>query len=223
MAGNPAPSVLPALAWTLLAFLCGSLPFSVWLPRIFKHRDVRRYGDGNPGATNAFRTGGALIGLLALLLDVSKAAAPVGLAYSNFGYRTLPMALIATAPVLGHALSPFLRFRGGKALAAALGAWIGLTLWRVSLPALVLILFWKAVLDVDGWAVMLTLAGLLVVMLAWMPDPLLLAALAGQAAILAWTHRFDLRRWPHLRPWLTRRLRKRPGDDARLPPARSHL
>jgi hypothetical protein len=46
-------------------------------------------------------------------------------------------------------------------------------------------------------------------LLVWMPDPLLLAVLAGQVAILAWTHRVDLRRRPHLRPWLARRLSKR--------------
>jgi glycerol-3-phosphate acyltransferase PlsY len=206
---SPVSAVLPALAWALLAFLCGSFPFSVWLPRIFRQRDVRRFGDGNPGATNAYRAAGPLIGLLALLLDVSKAAAPVGLAYFNLGYRGLPMALIATAPVLGHAFSPFLCFRGGKALATAFGVWIGLSLWRLSLPALLLVLFWKALIDVDGWAVMLALAGVLVMLLAWMPDPLLLAVLAGQVAILAWTHRADLRRRPHLRPWLARRLLRR--------------
>jgi glycerol-3-phosphate acyltransferase PlsY len=209
MSENPALSVLPALAWALLAFLCGSLPFSVWLPRIFRRRDVRRFGDGNPGATNAYRAAGPLIGLLVLLLDTSKAAAPVGLAYFSLGYRGSTMVLIATAPVLGHAFSPLLRFRGGKALAAAFGTWIGLTLWRLSLPAVLLVLCWKALVDVDGWAVLLALTGILAVLLIWMPDPLLLAVLAGQVAILAWTHRADLRRRPHLRPWLARWLSTR--------------
>lgn len=187
--------------WALLAFFCGSLPFSVWLPRLIRHRDVRSVGDGNPGATNAFRAGGAAIGLLALMLDVSKAAAPVGWADFNLGYRGWPMALIATAPVLGHAFSPFLGFRGGKALAVAFGAWIGLTLWKLSIPALLLVLIWRKVIDVEGWAVMLALAVLLVIILLWLPDPLFLAVLAGQAIILGWKHRADLQRRPHLRPW----------------------
>jgi acyl phosphate:glycerol-3-phosphate acyltransferase len=206
MSESPAASPLPAFGWAVLSFLCGSIPFSVWLPKILRRTDVRRFGDGNPGATNAFRAAGVAVGLLALLLDVSKGAAPVGLAYFNLGYRGLPMALIATAPVLGHAFSPFLRFRGGKALAVALGVWIGLTLWRMALPALLLILFWKALLDVDGWAVLLTLAGMLVVLLVWMPDPLLLVVWAGQVVILAWTHRADLPRRPHLRSWVARLL-----------------
>lgn len=185
--------------WALLAFFCGSLPFSVWLPRLVGGQDARQFGDGNPGSTNAFKAGGAGVGLAALILDVSKAAAPVGLAYFQLGIRGWPMVLIATAPVLGHAFSPFLRFRGGKALAPAFGAWIGLTLWQLSLPALALVLLWRAVLDVDGWAVMLALASLLVIILLWQPEPLFLAVLAGQMIILAYTHRAGLRRRPHLR------------------------
>ncbi len=198
------PSIL---LWVLFAFFCGSLPFSVWLPKLFGRRDAREFGDRNPGATNAFRAGGPLVGLLALVLDVSKAAAPVGWAYFQEGFTGWPMALIATAPVLGHAFSPFLRFQGGKALAVAFGAWIGLTLWKLSIPALLLVLVWRKVVDIDGWAVMLALASLLVIILLWLPEPLFLAVLAGQVLILGWKHRDDLRRRPHLRPRLTGRGR----------------
>lgn len=198
------PSPLP---WILLAFFCGALPFSVWLPQIARRADVRQFGDGNPGATNAFRAGGKGIGLLALLLDVSKAAAPVGWATFQIGFDGWPLALIATAPVLGHAFSPFLRFHGGKALAVAFGAWIGLTLWQLSIPALLLVLLWRKVIDVDGWAVMLALAVLLIIILVWLPEPLYLAVLAGQVVILGWKHRADLRQRPHLRSWLATRLR----------------
>lgn len=199
------PMTTPLL-WFLLAFFCGSLPFSVWLPRLFARQDSRAFGDGNPGSTNAFRAGGPLVGLAALLLDVSKAAAPVGWAYHRAGVDGWPMVLIATAPVLGHAFSPFLRFRGGKALAPAFGTWIGLTLWKLSLPVLLLVLFWRKVIDGEGWGVMLALLSLLVLILAWMPEPLFLAVLAGQAMILGWKHRDSLRQRPHLRPWLTRRF-----------------
>jgi glycerol-3-phosphate acyltransferase PlsY len=205
LSGNPVSSILPSLALGLLSFLCGSLPFSVWLGKLLGRTDVRGFGDGNPGAANAFHAAGPLVGLLVLLLDVGKSAVPVGLVYHNLGYRGLPVWLVATSAVLGHAFSPFLSFRGGKGLAVALGVWIGLTLWRISLPAVLLILLWTALLDVNGWAVMLTLAGMLAVLAIWVPDLMLLAVLAGQVVILAWTHRADLRRRPHLRPWLARR------------------
>lgn len=144
------------------------------------------------------------MGLAALLLDISKAAAPVGWAYFQAGITGWPMLLIATAPVLGHAFSPFLRFRGGKALAVAFGVWIGLTLWKLSLPALLLVLIWRKIIDVDGWAVMLALAVLLGIILLWLPAPLFVAVGLGQMIILGWKHQNDLRRRPHLRPWVAR-------------------
>lgn len=84
------------------------------------------------------------------------------------------MFLIAIAPILGHRFSPFLRFRGGKAIAASLGVWIGLTIWRASLVGVIGTVIGITLLTSSGWAVMLGLAMILIVLLFWMPDPLLL-------------------------------------------------
>ncbi len=182
-----------------LAFLCGSLPFSVWLGKILLDVDVRKYGDGNPGAANTFRTGNKLVGLLVLLLDISKAAAPIGLAYFNLEIRGIPMVLIAIAPILGHVFSPFLGFKGGKALATALGVWIGLTIWKLSLPAIAGTLIGIALFTPPGWSVMLGLGGILAVLLIWLPDKLLLTVWFSEVIILVWTHRKDLLQRIHLR------------------------
>ena len=188
----------------IVAFLCGSIPFSVWLGRLFLGKDVRGVGDGNPGAANVFKAGAGGLGVVVLLLDVSKAAAPVGLAYNNFGIRGLPMVMIAVAPVLGHVFSPFLHFKGGKGLTTALGVWIGLTAWTASLAGVLATLAGIAVTANPGWAVMLGLAGVLGTLLVWLPDPLFLAVWVALVVILAWTHRSDLRRRPRLRGWLRR-------------------
>jgi glycerol-3-phosphate acyltransferase PlsY len=201
-----------SIAVLLLAFFCGSLPFSVWLGKILLGLDVRKFGDGNPGAANTFRAGNKLIGLLVLLLDVSKAAAPVGWAYFNLEMRGIPMLLIAVAPILGHVFSPFLGFRGGKALATALGVWIGLTIWKLSLPAAVGALIGIALFTPPGWAVMLALSSILMVLLIWVFDPLLLAVWVSEVLILAWTHRLDLRQRIHLRPWITKHFRGRRNE-----------
>jgi glycerol-3-phosphate acyltransferase PlsY len=190
----------------LIAFLCGSLPFSVWLGKLFLRVDVRQYGDGNPGAANVFRSGSKLVGLLALMLDVTKAAAPVGLSYYNLGIRGIPMYLIAIAPVLGHVFSPFLRFRGGKAIAVSLGVWIGLTIWKASLAGVIGTVIGIALMTSSGWAVMLGMMGILLTLLIWIPDPLLLLVWASQTLILIWTHRSDLHQAPHMRPWLEKHL-----------------
>ena len=187
------------VALVLIAFFCGSLPFSVWLGRLFLRRDVCLVGDGNPGATNVFRSGSWLLGLLALILDISKAAAPVGVVYFNLGMRGVPMFLIAVAPVLGHAFSPFLGFRGGKGLATALGVWIGLTIWKVSLVAVIAVVVGLAMFSSAGWAVMFALVVILAALLLCTPGSLLLWVWAAQAILLAWTHRADLSLRPQLR------------------------
>jgi glycerol-3-phosphate acyltransferase PlsY len=190
------------IALVLIAFLCGSLPFSVWLGKLFLGLDVRRFGDGNPGATNVFRSGSKIAGLLALILDVAKGAAPVGLAYHNLDVSGVPMFFIAIAPVLGHVFSPFLGFRGGKAVAVSLGVWIGLTIWKASLAGVVGALIGMLFTSTAGWAVMLGMAGILVALLIWMPDTLFLAVWVGVLVILIWTHRADLNHRPQWRPWL---------------------
>jgi glycerol-3-phosphate acyltransferase PlsY len=197
-----------SIAWILLAFICGSLPFSVWVGKILLGQDVRQLGDGNPGAANVFKSGKPLAGLLVLILDISKAAIPVGLAYFNLNMHGTVMFIIAIAPILGHAFSPFLQFRGGKALATALGVWIGLTIWKASLPAVIGVTIGIALFTPPGWSVMLALLGILTTLMIWLPDPLLLLVWLAETLILAWTHRADLRQGPHLRPWLARLLQR---------------
>jgi len=192
------------IPFVFIAFLLGSLPFSVWLGKLSLKVDVRRYGDGNPGATNVFKAGGKGIGLLALILDVTKAALPVGFAYHNLEIRGIPMVLIAIAPILGHVFSPFLGFRGGKGVAAVLGVWIGLTIWKASLAAVIGVSIGIALTTIPGWAVILGMACILVTLLVWMPDPVFLLVWAGVMLILVWTHRADLRQYPNLRPWLAK-------------------
>ncbi len=194
-----------ALLMIGLGFALGSLPFSVWLGYAFMRKDVRRYGDHNPGATNVFRAGNRLVGLLALVLDISKAAAPVGIAYAQLELRGPLLLLIAAAPPLGHAFSPFLKFRGGKALATVLGVWIGLTNWPAAAAALLFVVLGYVLFEKAGWGVMLGLSGILGALLLWGRDPLLLAVLAAQWLLLAWTHRADLRSAPRLRArWVQR-------------------
>ena len=193
---------MQTIVMVIVAFFSGSLPFSVWLGKMLLGKDIRRYGDGNPGATNAFRAGNKLVGLLALISSISEAAAPVGWAYYHLGIRGAGMLFIAIAPLVGHIFSPFLQFRGGKGLATALGVWIGLTLWRVSLPALAGAVFGISLFTPPGWSVIAALAGILFVLLVWLPNPLLLAVWLGETLILIWTHRLDLKQGIHLRVWL---------------------
>jgi glycerol-3-phosphate acyltransferase PlsY len=78
---------------------------------------------------NVIRGGYKFVGLLALILNVNKAVAPVGIAYFDIDIREPGMTLVAIASILGHLFSPFLHFWGVIEYAVALVVWIGLTIW----------------------------------------------------------------------------------------------
>ena len=108
------------LLWCLAAFLSGSIPFGLILVKLAGKGDVRKSGSGNIGATNVMRAGGKALGIATLLLDIAKGFLPVLLAKS-FGLPAHLLAFVALAAVLGHMFTPWLKFKGGKGVATALG------------------------------------------------------------------------------------------------------
>jgi acyl phosphate:glycerol-3-phosphate acyltransferase len=114
-----------------LCFLAGSLPFAVWIGKLFFNKDVRKLGSGNPGATNTLRTLGTKPALAVLLLDIAKGSLAVLLAYffiesSSFITKHEAMALGGGLAILGHIFSPFLNFKGGKGVATTIGVILAL-------------------------------------------------------------------------------------------------
>jgi len=109
-------------AWILAAaYLLGSIPFGIVLTRIRGAGDLRKSGSGNIGATNVARVAGPLAGILTLALDASKGAAAVLLAERYTNGSAMWMTLAALAALLGHCFPVWLRFKGGKGVAPALG------------------------------------------------------------------------------------------------------
>ncbi len=108
------------LLWCLAAFLSGSIPFGLILVRLAGKGDVRKSGSGNIGATNVMRAGGKGLGIATLLLDAAKGFAPVAVA-GGFGLPAHLLAFVALSAVLGHMFTPWLKFKGGKGVATAMG------------------------------------------------------------------------------------------------------
>ncbi len=108
------------------AYLLGSIPFGLIIVRAFRGEDLRQAGSGNIGATNAARTAGPAIGIATLVLDVAKGSAGYLMGARLAGeIGDSPLFLfVVAAPVIGHMFSPWLRFRGGKGVATALGVLI---------------------------------------------------------------------------------------------------
>lgn len=111
-----------------LSYLLGSIPFGYLLVRVFRGEDVRRSGSGNIGATNVSRKS-PVLGLATLLLDALKGTAAVAVSY-KLADRMVPiptyeqMALAALFAVIGHMFPVWLKFRGGKGVATALGSFV---------------------------------------------------------------------------------------------------
>jgi glycerol-3-phosphate acyltransferase PlsY len=201
--------MLNALLWAGLGFLLGSIPFSVILGKLFLSKDIRGFGDGNPGAANVWRAGGKTpLGMLAVLLDISKGFVPVALARFWIGVSGFGLVAVALAPVLGHAFSPFLGFKGGKAVATTFGVWGGFTLLEGPLAlgvSMGVIHIWQ---KTNAWTIMIGMLGLLVYLLLRHADPFTLSIWAGNMAIVTWKHLAELREPMRLRPVFARTLKK---------------
>ena len=192
------------LLWIAFAFFCGSLPFSVWLGKTALRKDIRQYGDENPGAANVFRAGSKGWGAIAILLDILKGAVPVGLANYGAEITDWSLALIAIAPIAGHAFSPFLRFKGGKAIAVSLGIWCGLTLYQVPLVLGLILGIFILLFTNNGWSTVLGFASLIVYLLIIAVPVWMLGVWLGNLIIVVWKHRADLKQPTTLRPWVKR-------------------
>jgi glycerol-3-phosphate acyltransferase PlsY len=110
-----------------LAYLIGSIPTALIISRRFFGIDIRDYGSGNMGATNAFRVMGPKFGTIIMILDILKGIMAVGLFYflpfylTNELERTNFMMALGLSAVMGHIFPVFANFKGGKGVATVLG------------------------------------------------------------------------------------------------------
>lgn len=123
---------LAVLVLIALAYLLGSIPFAVVVSRVMGLQDPRSYGSKNPGATNVLRTGNRAAAALTLLGDAAKGWAAVWLAAllaRQWGLPSYVIGLAGIAVFLGHLYPLFLKFKGGKGVATALGVILAFQPW----------------------------------------------------------------------------------------------
>ncbi|MGL5050333.1 MAG: glycerol-3-phosphate 1-O-acyltransferase PlsY [Fusobacteriaceae bacterium] len=112
------------LIMVVISYLFGALPNGVWVGKISKNIDIREYGSKNSGATNAYRILGAKYGILVLILDALKGYLPLLIASSVFGITGTALISLGLVAIIGHTLSIFLNFNGGKGVATSLGVFL---------------------------------------------------------------------------------------------------
>jgi len=109
----------------LLAYIVGSLPFSLWISRLVAGIDIRDGGSGHASTTNTIRQVGWFPGIIVLILDIGKGFLPAYVAALQ-GYSQPVIILSATLSVVGHCWPIFAQFRGGMGLATAFGGFLAI-------------------------------------------------------------------------------------------------
>lgn len=182
----------------VLAYLLGSIPFSYLIVKLVAHKDVRRVGSGNVGATNAMRVAGKAAGAAALLLDVAKGVAATLIA-RRLGAPPALVGAAAVAVMLGHCYPVWLKFQGGKGVATSAGAMGALAppAMALSLLVFIVVVVWKRYVALGSMAAAASFPLFVLIMqrLGWEDrEPWLLLAAAVIGLFVVWKHRQNLER-----------------------------
>jgi glycerol-3-phosphate acyltransferase PlsY len=169
----------------LLGYLLGSIPFGLLLTRAAGLGDIRKVGSGNIGATNVLRTGHKGLAAATLLLDALKGAAPV-LIVANISQIAAVGA--AAGAVLGHMFPVWLRFKGGKGMATALGVTWGLA-WPIGAIACAAWLLVAAIFRYSSLATLLSI--LVAAVAAWFLTDSYVATLLTLLVLLVWVRHHE--------------------------------
>jgi glycerol-3-phosphate acyltransferase PlsY len=187
---------MPGSLALLFAYLIGGIPFGFLLVKLSTGKDVRTEGSGNIGATNVLRTTGRAIAVVTLVLDIAKGFVAVWLAGQLTGGDVTWMSLAALAVMAGHAYPVFLKFKGGKAVASFIGAFLYLTPLPLACVLLVFLIIVAATHHISMGSILA--AGtfpLGVWIIMHPPAPVFLASLIA-GAFIVYRHRSN---WNRLR------------------------
>jgi glycerol-3-phosphate acyltransferase PlsY len=178
----------------VIAYLLGSVPFGYIIVRYLTGVDIRAAGSGNIGATNVLRTTGRAAGVLTLVLDFAKGYLAVLLASHLTAGDPVWTSLSAVAVLLGHAYPVFLGFKGGKAVASTLGAFLFLTPSAIAAVTLVFVVavFFTRYISL-GSILAAGLFPLAVWLIAHPPFPVIFASLFA-GIFIVYRHRENIQR-----------------------------
>ena len=174
----------------VLGYLCGSVPFGLFITRAAGLGDIRNIGSGNIGATNVLRTGNRWAAAATLVLDAAKAALPVLVARYYWGENAAMLAAIGA--FLGHCFPVWLGFKGGKGVAVMIGSLLALS-WPVGLIFCAVWLFIAVTQKMSSLAA-LTAAATAPIFAYVIVSEWLAAAAAVMALLLFFQHRANIMR-----------------------------
>jgi glycerol-3-phosphate acyltransferase PlsY len=183
--------VISEILLVVFAYLLGSVPTG-YILGYFSGVDVRKAGSGNVGATNVARVAGKKLGVFTLIGDVAKGFLPVYFA-QRLGFDATVVGLAALAAFVGHLFPVFLKFRGGKGVATALGALLALAPAATAVLVLVFLAVALASRIVSLASIAAAAAAPLAVwLLGYHPE--VIAVAVAMALLIIWRHEKNIHR-----------------------------
>jgi glycerol-3-phosphate acyltransferase PlsY len=178
----------------LFAYILGAIPFGHLVVKLTTGADVRAMGSGNIGATNVWRTTGRLAGVITLLLDIAKGYTAVWLMARFTNGSPGWSSAAALAVMLGHAYPVFLKFRGGKAVASCLGAFLYLEPLPILAVAIIFVIVVAVTRHISLGSIIAAGSFPLGVWLISHPRWPVLAAAIVAGAFIIWRHKANIER-----------------------------
>lgn len=173
----------------LFSYLLGSIAWAVVFSKLLNKPDPRSAGSNNPGATNALRTGGKLLGILTLAADMVKGLLPVLIA-QQFELPLLWVSLVGLAAFLGHLYPVFFHFKGGKGVATSVGILFGLSVSGT----FGLLLVWAGVLGLTRYVSLASMVALALAPFAIGWGEASFWPLTILSVLMIWRHRDNIQR-----------------------------
>lgn len=184
-------NALAILPWAALGYLLGSLSFAVIVSRLFGLDDPRTFGSKNPGATNVLRSGNKAAAALTLVGDAAKGWFAMWMA-AALGADGTGIAAAGLAAFLGHVFPLFLKFKGGKGVATALGVLAGFGGWL----ALICVGAWLTTAVVTRYSSLAALVAAAAAPIAagWLYGSQVAIPVGVMSLLLIWRHEANIRR-----------------------------
>lgn len=177
----------------IIIYLIAAIPTGVVLSRLMGSEDIRQKGSGNIGATNVYRVAGKLAGVLTLLGDTLKSFLPL-LAYQSWLTPSpTEFGIASVAAIVGHCYPIYLKFKGGKGVATALGIFLILSAKAVLVALSIFILTVAITRHISLGSILAAMSAPVLILLLDHPQPIFLATLFI-ALLVIWRHRSNISR-----------------------------
>ena len=177
----------------IVIYLIAAVPTGIVLAKVMGYEDVRDKGSGNIGATNVYRVAGKLAGVLTLTGDILKGFLPLLACKTWLAPTPAQLGIACAMAIVGHCYPVYLKFRGGKGIATALGIFLVLSPVAVLGAAIVFGITVATTRFISLGSVLAAMSAPLLVLMLNQPQPIFLATLFI-AALIVWRHHSNIKR-----------------------------